>query len=222
MAEGEQPLDLNLQLAGEQIQLKAAEGYARRLEAEQAAAPLMIENTGTADAYVNLRLNGRTATEPTAHNRGLQVQRRFYDADGVAFADQQNLQLQSGQQVLVELFVEASANQPHGLVVDLLPAGLELENQNLNDAYSISDLSIDGVAVRDLSASAEVNHQEYRDDRYVAAVSLYEGRPVRLFYLARAVATGEFRIPPTFAEDMYRPEVRHQGPAAGQLTVSPR
>ncbi len=222
VAQGEQPLGLNLQLAGEQIQLQAADGYARSLSAEQAAAPLMIENTGTADAYVNLRLNGRTATEPTAHDRGIRVQRRFYNADGVAFADQQNLQLQSGQQVLVELNVVATANRPHGLVVDLLPAGFELENQNLNDAYSISDLSIEGVRLTDLSAGVEVNHQEYRDDRFVAAVSLYGDQPVRLFYLARAVAAGEFRIPPTFAEDMYQPEVRHQGDAAGQLTVTPR
>lgn len=222
VAKGEQPLDLTLLLGSEQVSLQAVEGYARSLQGEQAAAPLKIENTGTTDAYVSLRLNGRTATEPSAHNQGIQVQRRFYDADGVAFADQQNLQLQSGQQVLVELSVMADANRPHGLVVDLLPAGLELENQNLNDAYSISDLSVEGTRLADLLAGVEINHQEYRDDRFVAAVSLYADRPVRLFYLARAVVAGEFKLPPTFAEDMYQPEARHQGVAAGQLTVTPR
>ena len=184
--------------------------------------PVQVSNTGSVDAYVSLRLNGRTLTEPAAHSRGLQVQHVFYDLDGQPLADQQNLQLRSGEQLLVELTVMASADRPHGLVVDLLPAGLEVENQNLNDAYSISNLSVEGVALNELLYNVEIQHQEYRDDRFVAAVALYQEQPVRLFYLVRAVAAGEFRIPPTFAEDMYQPEVRHQGPAAGQLQVMPR
>jgi len=38
----------------------------------------------------------------------------------------------------------------------------------------------------------------------------------------RAVSPGTFSVPPTFAEDMYRPQVRHQGKSAGALTVLPR
>ena len=60
---------------------------------------------------------------------------------------------------------------------------------------------------------AEVQHEEYRDDRYVAAVKLYQGSPARLFYLVRAVTPGTYVVPPPQAEDMYRPELRGVGPA---------
>ena len=65
--------------------------------------------------------------------------------------------------------------------------------------------------------------EEYRGDRYVAAVSLEAGGEVDLYYLVRAVSPGEYLIPATFVEDMYRPEFRAitGTPTARLKVVSP-
>jgi uncharacterized protein YfaS (alpha-2-macroglobulin family) len=78
--------------------------------------------------------------------------------------------LRSGELVLVKLEVTAKRNVPDALVVDLLPAGLELENQNL--ANSSASLQENGDAVQNLlnqMQQADIQHIEFRDDRFVAA-----------------------------------------------------
>ncbi|WP_285293477.1 hypothetical protein, partial [Klebsiella pneumoniae] len=84
--------------------------------------------------------------------------------------------LRSGELVLVKLEVTAKRNVPDALVVDLLPAGLELENQNL--ANSSASLQENGEAVQNLlnqMQQADIQHIEFRDDRFVAAVAINEG-----------------------------------------------
>ncbi|MGB2131658.1 MAG: hypothetical protein ACPHXW_09505, partial [Marinobacterium sp.] len=130
-------------------------------------------------------------------------------------------QLKTGDQVLVELRVESDEAVNDALVVDLLPAGLEVENQNLASSFELSELNVGGERVTELMSMLDIRHQEFRDDRYVAAVNLHY-RGARLFYLARAVTPGSYRIPPTYAESMYRPETRHQGGEKGWLRVKAR
>ena len=108
------------------------------------------------------------------------------------------------------------------LVTDLLPAGLELENQNLEHSIRIDQFRIDGKTIPELQGDTAIIHQEYRDDRYVAAIDhgKYGGRS-HLFYLARAVTPGRYRIPPPLVEDMYRPRYRAVGEAPGEMVVAP-
>ena len=54
-------------------------------------------------------------------------------------------------------------------------------------------------------------HEEYRDDRYVAALKLDAGSKARVFYLVRAVTPGTYTVPPSLVEDMYRPQLRGVG-----------
>src|SRR5699024_11364043 len=77
--------------------------------------------------------------------------------------------LRSGDLVLVWLQVKASNSVPDALVVDLLPAGLELENQNL--ANGSASLEQSGGEVQNLlnqMQQASIKHIEFRDDRFVA------------------------------------------------------
>jgi uncharacterized protein YfaS (alpha-2-macroglobulin family) len=100
------------------------------------------------------------------------------------------------------------------LVVDLLPAGLEIENPRLGGA------DLDGLPwLPDLSAT---DHVEARDDRYVAAVTVFPDEPrFTIAYVARAVSPGQYLAPGVAVEDMYRPELRANA-AAGSLVVEPR
>ncbi len=58
---------------------------------------------------------------------------------------------------------------------------------------------------------ADIQHIEFRDDRFVAAVAINEGQPVTLVYLARAVTPGTYQVPQPQVESMYVPQWRATG-----------
>ena len=71
-----------------------------------------------------------------------------------------------------------------------------------------------------LVSAAEARHEEYRDDRYIAALKLDRGSTARVFYLVRAVTPGTYIVPPPLVEDMYRPDLRGVGRAVPErITV---
>ena len=87
------------------------------------------------------------------------------------------------------------------LLVDRLPAGLEIDNPNLVDGGAIDAFSW-------LKKDVDPDHTEYRDDRFVAAFDRAENQSAffNVAYVVRAVAPGKYVYPPTTVEDMYRPE----------------
>jgi uncharacterized protein YfaS (alpha-2-macroglobulin family) len=128
--------------------------------------------------------------------------------------------LQSGELVLVHLAVSAKQRVPDALVVDLLPAGLELENQNLaQSSASLDDASSAVKEWRESMQNAAIKHQEFRGDRYVAALDVNGYDITHLLYLARAVTPGSYRVPPPQVESMYRPNWQALGESPGRLVV---
>ena len=63
-------------------------------------------------------------------------------------------------------------------------------------------------------------HQEFRDDRYGAALEVHKGRAIHLFYLTRAVTPGVYKVPSPLVEDMYRPEIRGIGKTASDIIIA--
>ena len=127
-------------------------------------------------------------------------------------------QFTTGEMFIVRLRVKASQTIKDGLVVDRIPAGFEIENLNLSQGPQAGEFTVDGVNVAQANANERIVHTEYRDDRFVAAADL-DGRPLDLFYLVRVVTPGRYVVPATYAEDMYRPEVRGIGKAEPDITV---
>ncbi|WP_434639304.1 alpha-2-macroglobulin family protein [Klebsiella sp. I138] len=198
--------------------LSADKAQTRNLSAEQLAA-LQVSNTGEQPLWLRLDSSGYPLTAPQPAGNVLGIERQIFDTHG----QQKSLtSLRSGELVLVKLEVTANRNVPDALVVDLLPAGLELENQNL--ANSSASLQENGDAVQNLlnqMQQADIQHIEFRDDRFVAAVAINEGQPVTLVYLARAVTPGTYQVPQPQVESMYIPQWRATGSASGPLTVTP-
>jgi alpha-2-macroglobulin len=156
---------------------------------------------------------------PAPVSEGLHVQRGWYRMDGTPF---EGGVLHEGETLIARLNVHADESVPDVLVTDLLPGGLEVENLALGDTDTLNQLVIDGQSLSERHWSAEIRHQEYRDDRYVAAVKLWPGQVARLYYLIRAVSPGEYAVPPPHAEDMYRPRVRSIGHAEpARIEVAP-
>lgn len=198
--------------------LQGDKALTRNLDGEQLAA-LNVTNTGEHPLWLRLDSSGYPANSPTATSNVLQIERQFLGTDG----ETKSLSsLRSGELVLVKLDVKASQNVPDALVVDMLPAGLELENQNL--ANSSANLQDNGGEVQEWlnqMQQADIQHMEFRDDRFVAAVALNANQPVTLVYLARAVMPGAYQVPPSQVESMYVPSWRATSASGEMLIVVP-
>jgi uncharacterized protein YfaS (alpha-2-macroglobulin family) len=151
---------------------------------------------------------GVPKTAPAADDHYVWIERRFYTLDGKPW---EPAPLKEGDSLIVGIKLEARDAMPDALLADLLPGGLEIENFNLTDSKQWADVVVDGITITDRGEAAEVRHEEFRDDRYVAALKLDEGQAAHVFYLVRAVSPGTYRVPPPIVEDMYRPEVRGIG-----------
>ncbi|HFK4478134.1 TPA: alpha-2-macroglobulin [Citrobacter sedlakii] len=190
----------------------------RNLDADQLAA-LQVTNSGTQPMWLRLDVSGYPQTAPAPASNVLHIERHILGTDGQSKALDS---LRSGELVLVWLEMKASQNVPDALVVDLLPAGLELENQNLSNGSA--SLQESGSEVQNLinqMQQADIQHMEFRDDRFVAAVAINEGQPVTLVYLARAVTPGTYQVPTPLVESMYVPQWRAIGAADNLLIVKP-
>jgi len=172
---------------------------------------------GQETVYADIRLTGQTREPPRETSRGITVHRKFYDTRGEPMALET---MTSGKTVLVRLDITADRRTPDGLVVDLLPAGLEIENQNLSRAaMTLDGITIDGTPLDELKTETFLRYEAFRSDRYLAAVDIPEKGTVRLFYLVRAVTPGSYQIPPSYVEDMYRPFRFGVGKTPGRLRV---
>ncbi|WP_151995795.1 alpha-2-macroglobulin family protein [Buttiauxella massiliensis] len=198
--------------------LSGKQSVTRNLSAEQLAG-LQITNTGTGNLYLRLDTVGYPQQAPAPYSNVLHIERHFLDAKG----NSKSLsELKSGELVMVWLDVWADKNVPDALVVDLLPAGLELENQNLSESSANlrdSDSQVQGLLNQ--MQQADIQHMEFRDDRFVAALPLNEGQHATLVYLARAVTPGSYNVPVSQVESMYVPQWRATGTSTGMMTVHP-
>ncbi|MDU4126356.1 alpha-2-macroglobulin [Pantoea sp.] len=174
------------------------------LDAQQLTQGVTISNPGPAALYGNLNVVGYPLSPPAPVSQQLAIKREYFTLDGKA-ADLS--QLRSGELLVVRLTVSARRDISDALVVDLLPAGLELENQNLADSSASLGDSTDALkeSMMDMQ-QVNLRHIEFRDDRFVAALAVDSYRPATLIYLARAVTPGTYQMPPPQVESMYVPE----------------
>lgn len=174
-------------------------------------------STTMGSLYPRLSVTGYPLMAPAPESHNLNITREYFDAKG------QPLDLaaiKTGQLIVVHLRVVAGSSVRDALVVDLLPAGFELENQNLGDSSASLKFSTGSLAqlVNNMQR-ADIAHQEFRDDRYVAALSVEQGSPVSLLYLVRAVTPGVYKVPAPMVESMYQPDVRAIGKTLESLRI---
>lgn len=167
--------------------------------------------------WVSEDVAGYPLTPPKPSENGMRIRRAWYRTDGTLFTGET---LTEGDSLIAMITLEADENVPDALVVDLLPGGMEIENLALGGNEAFGELTLDDVQLSERSYAADVRYEEYRDDRYVAAVKLWAGSKAHLFYLVRAVSPGTYVVPPPSAEDMYRPQLSAVGSAPqSRITV---
>lgn len=166
--------------------------------------------------YAALDISGYTKTAPEADFSHFNITRTYYNTKGEMILPEE---VAVGELIIVELSLQAKNRIQDALVVDLLPAGFEIENQNLEHSLKLDAYRIGSDALIDKISPAEIKYQAWRDDRYVAAIDLKPYGTQRLYYLIRAVTPGQYQVPPPYAEDMYRPYIRAIGETPEPQTI---
>ncbi|MGI9475165.1 MAG: alpha-2-macroglobulin family protein [Hyphomicrobiaceae bacterium] len=210
---GEQAKDLQLTING-----KAYEGAARASlsTAKMSADDLVIGNAGKTATDAVVTVIGSSLKPEPAIASGLTIERKYFTLDGREVdlgAD--NASLGQTQRLAVVLTISAKDAGGRLLLVDRLPAGLEIENPRLIESGDVKALSW-------LKTQWSPDHTEFRDDRFVAAFDFFRAgskvRTASVAYIVRAVTPGNFVRPAAMVEDMYRPE-RHARTSGGRLAV---
>ena len=166
--------------------------------AEQMAKGMAVANQGGDPIWTVTSLSGVPAAPQPPASEGFTIGRRYYTRSGK--------EVDLGQLRQNDLLVAVITGEAQGrekqqvLVVDLLPAGLEIENARL--AHNAST-----VEIAWLPELTDTLHAEFRDDRFVAALDMEQGgkRKFTLAYLIRAVTPGAYQQPAIYVEDMYKP-----------------
>ncbi|MCP5179733.1 MAG: alpha-2-macroglobulin family protein [Pseudomonadales bacterium] len=180
---------------------------------------LTLTPTAAGSLFVTQEVAGVPRRAPVLSREDMKIERAWYRANGSPW---QGEPLREGDVLVAVLTVSGRQTMADALVVDLTPGGLEVENLNLTDRAPWADVTVDDVRLTDVIGDSGARFEEYRDDRYVAALTLYEGSSTRLYYLLRAVTPGTYVIPPPSLEDMYRPALRVLGAVdRQQVTITP-
>ncbi|OOG60751.1 hypothetical protein B0E47_02430 [Rhodanobacter sp. B05] len=207
-AKSHAPLAASMTVAGKSETAPDSRVWSRELRAADLDAGVSVQPTSPAAIFATLDVAGIPKTAPMPDDSQIDVRRSYFTTDGKPWS---GTQLKEGDTLIVELRIEARMDIPDALVTDLLPGGLEVENLNLGGAQQWTGVVIDGINLDQHDSAAQVVHEEYRDDRYAAALNLSRGDAAHVFYLVRAVTPGTYTVPPPLVEDMYRPAIRGIG-----------
>jgi len=173
---------------------------------------VQLTNTGRSLVQVAVTVNGSPLAPEPAAAQGYTIERSFRRLDGSVVDPAGGLR-QNDRLVVVLKVTEAKAEAARLLLVDPLPAGLEIDNPKLLDADALQGLAF-------AKSDVQPVHTEFRDDRFVAA---YDRDPSQsafftVAYTVRAVSPGTYVHPGATVEDMYRP-ARFGRTASGSVTV---
>jgi alpha-2-macroglobulin len=207
---------VNIALNGEAGAGRHVEADARRL-----GSGLTFRNDGRGPSWRTLSLSGSPRAQPPAMAAGYRLDKRVFRMDG-ALADL-NALTQGDRVVVVVSGKPDGARSYPTVLVDLLPAGLEIETV-LTPADGVGPQQWDGSRqsgpfawIGEISDAAVA---EARDDRFVASRDV-RGEQFTFAYIARAVTPGAFAMPAAQVEDMYRPGVMART-SAGNVHIAPR
>ncbi len=135
-----------------------------------ARAPITVSNESEQATDAVITVLGAALTPEPAAAKGLKVERSFFTLDGkpvdLKSASGGTATLKQNERLVAVVKVEAKEAGGRLLVVDRLPAGLEIENPRLVEGGDIKALDW-------LKGQLKPEHTEFRDDRFVAAFNFF-------------------------------------------------
>ncbi len=241
---GEQAKDAKITLGGAPVQGPVYRGLTQK----DLDKGLVVTNDGDAPIDAVVTVVGSSLTPEPAVAKGFTIERQLYNLDGTPAdlgKDPAVAEVKQNDRFVVVVKVTSDEASGRVLLVDHLPAGLEIENPHLVSSGDTS--SLDWV-----KSDIDPEHTEFRDDKLVAAFNLSRTRSssngeeehadaqpetdagtpsddqanvqkaplasATVAYIVRAVTPGGYVHPAATIEDMYRPE-RYARTSAGKLSV---
>lgn len=187
------------------------------VDAARVAQGVVFANAGQGPAFRTLTISGTPRTAPGPTSQGFSLEKRLFRMNGAA-ADTDGIR--QGDRVIVVLRGATQGERLHpAVLVDLLPAGLEIESVlKPEDGAASNPETADGPFAW-IGRITSPRIAEARDDRFVAAADL-RSETFTFAYVARAVTPGSYTLPAAQIEDMYRPGVIGRT-AVGRVGVAP-
>lgn len=155
----------------------------------------ILQNLGNEPVYYALAQTGVPLDVKKLAQKGFALQRSVYTRDGnVADLNQ----IKSGELYVVKVKGQRLESKLHHVIlVDLLPAGFEIENMPM------SKLSEELTWLGSLSNPSRT---ESRDDRFMSAFEMDQQNDFTVAYMVRAVTPGTYVYPSSYVEAMYQPD----------------
>lgn len=176
-----------------------------------------LSNLGNERSFLQFSWIGEPTSQPS-RNDFIDVNTAWFVVrDGGLIPLSNDVTVTPGEYVIATTQAVAPERVSDAMLIHLIPAGLELVNPNLTHSRKISDLDLpDGVNFRHQYAEYEA----YRDDRYIAVFDLSPNQASQFSYLLRATTTGEYTVPSTLVESMYRNERHGRHHAFDRLVIA--
>lgn len=188
----------------------------------QASGGVTFKLNAKAPVFRTVLVTGAPSAPPPAVSSKLTAAKQFYTLAGnpVKLGS-----VRQGDKFVVGLTITTEERRLNPVIIaDLLPAGFEIETvlrpadaRIVEYDWTTGTDRVRAGAFDFLGEIAQAQSSQAQDDRYVAAINVYE-KPVTLAYVVRAVTPGSFAMPGVVAEDMYRPEVFGRS-APGRVTI---
>jgi len=185
-----------------------------------------VANTGSCALFANITTRGvpEQAQIQAASGGGLIVNRSFFTKRGEPYAGAGFAQ---GDSYVVDVAMTCDKDLKNVVVVDMLPAGFEIENPRLDPDTLPGGAFKDGIRTSPRRARPEEGEQEdrskqpivasyldVRDDRIVVALDTLPKGPHHFYYVVRGVTPGKYQHPPVSAECMYDAQVHSNSASA--------
>ena len=155
-----------------------------------------VSNSGKGNLYVRTVISGVPKdAKPTAGP--IRLKREFFDEKGNPVTS-----LKHGELAFVRITADSPDVVENIVISDLLPAGLEIEDDELATRMNVSDRIPKSILLRNRQ---EFSRTEKRDDRFLVFGTLYGS--AYAIYTVRATTPGKFAIPALHAEAMYDPDM---------------
>jgi len=154
-----------------------------------------IDIQGQGVCYYSWRADGIPSTlHIDEYDHDLIVRRIYLNEQGIPIS---GASFQQGDMVIAKITLKALTESLDNVaIIDMLPAGLEIENPRLQTRKGISWI--------DQNESTPA-YMDIRDDRMILYGDFQMGRETTFYYGLRAVTEGAFILPPIRAEAMYAP-----------------
>jgi uncharacterized protein YfaS (alpha-2-macroglobulin family) len=194
---------------------QAFEGdFVRKLAAADLQAPMSIVNRAAHPVQAVITTTGVPSVPEPAGGDGFTIERAYFSMDG----QPANLAgVAQNERIVVTLKVtQANAWPSKILVTDMLPSGFDIDSPSLVASADLKNFDW-------LPQQPEGAHLEFRDDRFVAALTRAadDSSEVNFAYVVRAVAPGNFVLPPASVEDMYRPYLNARTATGSMEVIGP-